>query len=134
LGVAGIVIDPTNPDIMYIATGDSFGYVTNSIGVLKSTDGGVTWQKTGLDWTASQGRKIRKLLMDPNDNNMLLAATSEGLFRTINAGINWTLVSTESFGTLKRIRMLIQIYFMVRPITGYILLIIMVLHGHLYRK
>jgi photosystem II stability/assembly factor-like uncharacterized protein len=97
LGVSSIVIHPTNPDIMYIATGDGDGSDTNSTGVLKSTDGGVTWQTTGLNWTVSQGRRIRKLLMDPDDTNMLLAATSDGLYLTTNAASTWTRVVQGNF-------------------------------------
>ncbi|MBK8852551.1 MAG: hypothetical protein IPN10_00230 [Saprospiraceae bacterium] len=82
---------------MYIATGDGDGSDTYSVGILKSTDGGVTWQTTGLNWNVSQGRRIRKILMDPDDTNMLLAATSDGLYRTINAGTNWTQIVTGSF-------------------------------------
>jgi hypothetical protein len=97
LGVSSIVIHPTNPDIMYIATGDGDGSDTNSTGVLKSTDGGVTWQTTGLNWTVSQGRRIRKLLMDPDDTNMLLAATSDGLYITTNAAGSLDTSCTRQF-------------------------------------
>ena len=50
LGISGIVIHPTNPSTMYIATGDADGYDTYSIGVMKSLDGGITWNPTGLSW------------------------------------------------------------------------------------
>ena len=63
LGVSSIVVHPTTPNIMYIATGDGDGSDTYSVGILKSTDGGVTWQTTGLNWNVSQGRRIRKILM-----------------------------------------------------------------------
>ncbi|MBK6783817.1 MAG: hypothetical protein IPG79_08635 [Saprospiraceae bacterium] len=42
LGVSSIVVHPTTPNIMYIATGDGDGSDTYSVGILKSTDGGVT--------------------------------------------------------------------------------------------
>ena len=40
LGISDIVIDPTNKQIMYAATGDADGGATYSIGILKSVDGG----------------------------------------------------------------------------------------------
>ncbi len=101
LGVSSIVINPNNPDIMYIATGDGDAADTYSTGVLKSIDGGITWQTTGLNWTVSQGRVIRRIIMDPDDENMLLAATSNGLYRTINAGNNWTQLLTGNFFDVK---------------------------------
>src|SRR5665213_1951451 len=55
IGVSDIAINPINPDTMYIATGDRYGYIaggafwggTYSCGVMKSADGGVTWNTTG---------------------------------------------------------------------------------------
>lgn len=96
LGVSDILIDPTNTNIMYIATGDADAGDTQSIGVLKSTNGGVSWQTTGLNWTASQTRRIYRLIMDPNDVNVLLAATNIGLYRSLNGGTTWTVELANS--------------------------------------
>jgi hypothetical protein len=53
LSISDIVVDPTNPSVMYLATGDKYGIYYQyevwghySAGVLKSTDGGVTWSQT----------------------------------------------------------------------------------------
>ena len=51
IGVSGIAIDPNNSNIIYIATGDDDNRDTYSVGVLKSTDGGQTWNATGLNFT-----------------------------------------------------------------------------------
>ena len=97
LGVSGIVITPSNPNIMYLATGSGDSYETRSIGVLKSTDGGVTWNATGLVFSQSSYTVIRKLLMDPNDENHLIAATSNGLRRTTDGGTTWSNVQSGDF-------------------------------------
>ncbi|RLC28065.1 MAG: glycosyl hydrolase, partial [Deltaproteobacteria bacterium] len=89
LGVSAIAINPTNTDVIYIGTGDKDANNNYSIGILKSTDGGTTWNTTGLDWTIYQNRSIAKLLIDPNDNNTIFAATSAGLFKTTDAGETW---------------------------------------------
>lgn len=90
LGVTDIAIDPANTNIMYIATGDGDASDTYSIGVLKSTDGGLTWNATGLTWTVNQVRTISKLLINPNNTNIILAATSNGVYRSTDAGTTWT--------------------------------------------
>ncbi len=90
IGTSGLVINPTDPNIMYLATGDGDGADTYSYGVLKSTDGGVTWNTTGLTFTT--GTVIYKLQQHATDPNILLAGTNGGLYRTANGGTSWTKV------------------------------------------
>ncbi len=101
LGVSGIAITPSTPNTMYIATGDGDASDNYSVGVLKSTDGGTVWNTTGLNWTSSQGRVIRRLILDPNDENTLLAATSNGIYRTTDAGSTWVQEQTGNFYDLE---------------------------------
>lgn len=89
LGVSAIAINPVNTDIIYIGTGDKDADDNYSIGVLKSTDGGTTWNTTGLDWTIYQNRTIAKLLIHPTNPDILLAATTDGLYKTEDAGVSW---------------------------------------------
>lgn len=97
IGVSSVAIHPTNTNTLYIATGDADGGDTPSIGVMKSTDGGATWSKTGLDWTMNQGRGISVLLMHPTNANTLIAATSVGVYKTTDAGVNWTRTKAGNF-------------------------------------
>jgi PKD repeat protein len=109
LGVSGIIVVPgSSPQIIYIATGDRDGGSmwslsggqnndNNSVGILKSTDGGTTWNTTGLSFTTSQQRTVNRILIDPADNSILYAATSVGLYKTINAGTDWTLLTSTAF-------------------------------------
>jgi PKD repeat protein len=92
IGCSDIAINPSNTSIMYLATGDGDGGDSYSIGVLKSTDGGATWNTTGLTWATSQGRLIRRLIINPSNPSVLLAATSNGMYRTADAGVTWTQV------------------------------------------
>ncbi|OQX81623.1 MAG: hypothetical protein B6D64_01685 [Bacteroidetes bacterium 4484_276] len=48
IGISDIVVHPTNPDVLYIGTGDRDTDWTYSIGLLKSTDGGETFEETGV--------------------------------------------------------------------------------------
>lgn len=89
LGVNDVAVHPTNPNVIYIATGDDDGGDTYSVGVLKSTDGGVTWNMTGLNYTVNLTRKISRILIHPTNPNILFAGTSSGLYRSLNAGVTW---------------------------------------------
>jgi hypothetical protein len=96
IGCSDLVIDPSNPNIMYLATGDGDAGDTYSIGVLKSTDGGLTWVATGMVWTVNQGRLIRKLIINPSNPQIVMAATNIGIWRTTNGGTSWSQVYTAS--------------------------------------
>ncbi|MDF1673914.1 MAG: T9SS type A sorting domain-containing protein [Vicingaceae bacterium] len=96
LGVSGVAVDPNNSNIIYLATGDGDGNHTYSIGVMKSIDGGVTFNSTGLNWSTSQTRVMRKIIIDPSNSNNLFVATSHGLFKTTDAGLNWVSVLSGS--------------------------------------
>jgi len=96
IGVSGIAIDPTNSNTIYIATGDKDASDTYSVGVLKSTDGGSNWTTTGLSFTGTNNF-AGDLIMHPSNNQIILCATSAGLYRTINGGVNWTVEQTGDF-------------------------------------
>ncbi|HZV69490.1 MAG TPA: hypothetical protein VFG10_08100 [Saprospiraceae bacterium] len=96
VGVSGIAIDPTNANIIYILTGDGDGG-GSSIGVYKSTNGGTTWTVTGLSWAVTSSVLGFKLIINPSNANILYAATSNGLWRTANAGVTWTKMIENTF-------------------------------------
>jgi Two component regulator propeller len=90
IGVSGIIIDYSNPNTIYILTGDGDGKVRKSIGVLKSTDGGINWHLTGtFPNTGSIDFWGYKLIQDPSNPLILLVATTNGIYKTTNGGNSW---------------------------------------------
>jgi len=88
IGVSGIAIHPTNSNIIYIATGDDDAGDTSSVGVMKSLDGGTTWNATGN--MAGSPSRMNEIYIDPTNQDMLLIATNHGIFKTIDGGDTWT--------------------------------------------
>ncbi|MFC1564719.1 T9SS type A sorting domain-containing protein [candidate division KSB1 bacterium] len=99
LGVGAIAIDPRNSDVIYIGTGEAHMHrdytivlgrymYTYGIGILKSSDGGETWSKS-LDWSYNQSRGVEALELNPENPDILLAGTTEGLYRSVDAGASW---------------------------------------------
>jgi len=102
VSVSAIVIDPADPERMWIGTGEAGRYnrgqvgtpgarSTYGLGVLATFNGGDFWQSTGLTWTFDQSRAVFSLKMDPANSTVLWAATTEGLYKTTNGGNQWTL-------------------------------------------
>ncbi|WP_130733275.1 GEVED domain-containing protein [Flavobacterium sp. J27] len=100
IGVSGIVTDYSNSNIIYIATGDKDAGDTYSIGVLKSTNGGLTWNTTGLSFSNTSTR-AGDIYMHPTNSNILWVATSVGVYKTTNAGVSWTNVLSGNIKDIK---------------------------------
>ncbi|MGL5889045.1 MAG: hypothetical protein ACRC3B_04135 [Bacteroidia bacterium] len=109
--VSDIAIDPVNPNIMFVSVCD-FEYIDfgnliygrkrhshYGIGVYKTTDGGLTWQPTGLTYQLTDGDAslIRKILIHPTSPNTLLACGVSGMFRSTDGGATWSTQSDSLF-------------------------------------
>jgi PKD repeat protein/photosystem II stability/assembly factor-like uncharacterized protein len=99
LGVSDIIIpsDYETSKTIYIATGDRDAQDNHSIGILKSTDNGLTWNETGLSFDVSDNVMANRLLLDPNDDNTIIAAVSGGVYKTTNGGDSWDLLAVKTF-------------------------------------
>ncbi len=104
LNVSDVAVNPQNPNIIYIITGDADGggegnysYGKNSTGVLKSVDGGITWTITGLKWKETDGMIGYKLLMHPSDFDILLVAAKDGIYYTDDAAKTWSKVLSTNY-------------------------------------
>jgi len=106
LGVNAIAIDHRDSNIIYIGTGESYFYQwpdgtfynirvrgNYGIGVLKTTDGGKTWDKC-IDWTYAQQRGVLVLRIRPDNPDVVFAGTTEGTFRSMDAGKTWDHIHT----------------------------------------
>ena len=107
-GVTDLVLDPTNPDILYAAAYQRRRHVFTLInggpeaGIHKSMDGGKTWTKleSGLpkDWMGRIGLAISPT--DPNTVYAIIEATRRagGFFRSKDGGANWEKMNSYSGG------------------------------------
>ena len=100
LSITTMVLDPANPDTMYVGTGEaSQGFV--GVGVFKSTDNGLTFRHLAPtnpdvngDW-----RFVNRLAIHPAQPSILLAGVtgndfnSGAIYRTADGGGTWTRVS-----------------------------------------
>jgi hypothetical protein len=88
LTTGAIVFDRTAPATVYCGTGEGNWWARLGAGVLRSTDGGTTWSTIAA--APFVGTGFYDLIIDRANGNHLLAATTNGLFESANAGVNWT--------------------------------------------
>jgi photosystem II stability/assembly factor-like uncharacterized protein len=97
LSISDITFNPQNPNTIYLCTGDRDAGDYTGIGVLKSYDGGATWNTTGMTFTASVGEIANVLLVNPSDTNSLVLGTSTGIYRSFNGGTSWNFIDSGNF-------------------------------------
>jgi photosystem II stability/assembly factor-like uncharacterized protein len=89
LGVTDIKFAPSAPNIVYMTTGDADAFATPSIGVYKSTDGGLTWNPTGLVFNQPDFRIMSKLAVHPANPNIVYAVEMNAIYKTTDGGATW---------------------------------------------
>ncbi|MCU0449359.1 MAG: T9SS type A sorting domain-containing protein [Bernardetiaceae bacterium] len=94
LAISTIAQAASNPRTFYAGTGE--GAFTGGIsginggGMLKSTDGGNTWQVLASTVPGPNNRNflnVNRIIVDPANENVVIAATSNGSFQTFISGI-----------------------------------------------
>jgi len=101
LAVCAMVMDPTDPDVLYAGTGEGYGasLFVSGLGIFKSTDGGETFaQLPATAPSVTQAfRYVNDLVVSPNDPSTIYAGTRHGVFRSTDAGATWDVVLANPF-------------------------------------
>jgi photosystem II stability/assembly factor-like uncharacterized protein len=99
--IGRIVVDPTNPEVVYVAALGHLWGPNEERGLFKTTDGGKTWQKVLF---INDDTGVSDVAIDPQSPNILYAAAYErrrtvwgfngggpggGIYKTTDAGATW---------------------------------------------
>jgi len=94
--VGALAIAPSNPEIIYVGSGEGLRRpdLSTGDGIYKSSGGGRSWQHLGL----RDGQQIAAIVVDPHDPNRVLVAVlghpygpnaERGVFRSTDGGLTW---------------------------------------------
>ena len=97
--IGAVTIDPKNPKVVWVGTGESWTRNSVSIGdgVYKSVDGGDNWTNLGL----KDSERIAKILVDPTSTDTVYICVpgklwsdsdERGVYKTTDGGKTWTKV------------------------------------------
>src|ERR1700683_4624607 len=104
--IGAVTIDPKNPKVVWVGTGESWTRNSVSIGdgVYKSSDGGDNWTNMGL----KDSERISRILVDPTDANTVYVAVpgklwsdsdDRGLYKTTDGGKTWAKILKGANGS-----------------------------------
>ena len=107
-GVTDVVMDPRDPDVLYAATWQRHRTIAAYLGggpesgILKSADGGETWEELATGLPSGVKGKIG-LAISPQNPDIVYAAVETiraegGLYRSTNRGESWTRMSDAVSG------------------------------------
>jgi len=92
LAVTTLAMAASNTDVIYAGTGEGFGNgdAIRGDGIFKSEDRGVTWVQIESTASNTDFSYVNKIIVSPEDENLLLSANNAGLFRSEDGGATWT--------------------------------------------
>jgi photosystem II stability/assembly factor-like uncharacterized protein len=96
LSFGAVAVSQKNPDLVWAGSGESNNRQSTSWGdgIYKSTDGGKTWANVGL----RNSKHIGRIVIDPNNNDVVLVAAAgplfgpggdRGVYKTSDGGRTW---------------------------------------------
>ena len=94
--IGSISVSKSDPNVIYVGGGEVTvrGNVSSGYGIWKTVDAGKTWIFSGLP----QSRHIPRIVIDPNNANIVYAAVlgniykptlERGVYKSIDGGVNW---------------------------------------------
>ena len=108
LAMNTLVQAASNPDVLYAGTGEGFGNIDAIFGsgIFKSTDRGATWTQLASTAGDASFNTVQRLIVDPNNPDIVLAATAGGgrgdsntyIYRSTDGGTSWTEVLRRPAG------------------------------------
>ena len=101
-GIESLAVDPSSPNRVYLAAGIYTNPRIANGAILRSTDRGRTWQRTGMSFKMGGNEAGRasgeRLMVDPNDGRVLyFGSRRDGLWRSTDSGMTWGQVESFPF-------------------------------------
>ena len=94
IAIGAISVLPWDTNTILIGTGEGANGDVAGVGILKSTDGGSTWNTTSVSHSIPSGHGYHVMEVNPTTHAILAGAT-DGLWRSTDDGDNWVAVKAD---------------------------------------
>lgn len=104
LATTTIAQSQSNPNVIYVGTGEGY-FNADAVmgdGILKSTDRGETWTQLASTANNSNFAYVNRVIVDFNNENVVIAGTNTGIFKSIDGGNTW-LKKYSASGTVQQV-------------------------------
>lgn len=94
LAITCLEIAKSNTQVLYAGTGEGFNNADAIVGngIMKTSDKGATWSQLASTADDVNFANVNRLAIDPANENIVVAATNTGIFKTVDGGVSWTKV------------------------------------------
>ena len=92
LATVCLTISLDDPNVIYVGTGEGYYNIDAVIGagIFKSTDNGATWEQLASTKDNANFYFVNRIITDPDNVNVVIAATNRGVFKSVDGGKTWT--------------------------------------------
>lgn len=94
LSTVTLAMAASNTQVIYAGTGEGFGNsdAITGDGIFKSKNKGESWEQLPSTTKNIDFRFVNRLIVDPYEENIVIAATNTSIQKSIDGGENWTKV------------------------------------------
>lgn len=99
LSTTALAMAPSNHNIIYAGTGEGYGGVgmVAGNGIFKSVNKGESWVQLASTVQNEDFIYVNVIVVDPENEEILIAGTNSGIFKSVNGGTDWTKTYEEGF-------------------------------------
>ncbi len=99
LSTVCLAMAASNHNIIYAGTGEGYGGygMVAGDGIFKTSNRGNSWSQLSSTTNNKDFLYVNVVIVDPTDENIVIAGTNTGIFKTIDGGTSWNKVYEKSY-------------------------------------